>query len=95
MDVIRPTYGFDVTCPGTVPQAFSAFLEANDYEDAIRIAVSLGGDSDTLACITGSLAKVLYPIPQWMLTEVRKRIAPALIEIADEFTKKMIKEGKS
>ncbi len=54
---IRPGYRFDESCQGTVPEAITAFLESTDYEDAVRNAVSLGGDSDTLACITGGIAE--------------------------------------
>jgi len=60
LDDIRPTYHFDVSCQGTVPEAIIAFLESTDYEDAIRNAISLGGDSDTLACITGGIAEAYY-----------------------------------
>jgi len=59
-DEIRPTYAFDESCQGTVPQAFAAFLEIEDFESAIRLAVSLGGDSDTLACVTGAVAEGFY-----------------------------------
>ncbi len=60
LDEIRPGYTFDVSCGGTVPQAIQAFLESTDFEDAIRNAVSLGGDSDTLAAVTGSIAWAYY-----------------------------------
>ena len=60
IEQIRPLYRFDETCRGTVPQAITAFLESESFEDAIRNAVSLGGDSDTLACITGSIAWPYY-----------------------------------
>lgn len=63
IDDIRDNYHYDVTCQGTVPQAIKCFLEAHDFEDAIRTAVSLGGDSDTIAAITGSIAEVYYNIP--------------------------------
>jgi len=64
-DEIRPTYQFDVTCQGSVPQAISCFLYSHNYEDAIRTAVSIGGDSDTIACITGSIAEACYGgVPQ-------------------------------
>jgi ADP-ribosylglycohydrolase len=63
LDEIRPAYSFDVSCQGTVPQAIIAFLESTDFEDAIRNAISLGGDSDTLAAITGSIAEAAYGIP--------------------------------
>ena len=60
IEQIRPLYRFDETCRGTVPQAITAFLGSEDFEDALRIAVSLGGDSDTLTCITGSIAWPYY-----------------------------------
>ena len=63
LDEIRPTYRFNETCQETVPQAIIAFLESTDFEDAIRNAISLGGDSDTLAAITGSIAEAAYGIP--------------------------------
>ena len=59
-DEIRPAYTFDVSCQGTVPQALTAFLESADFESAIRLAISLGGDSDTLAAITGGIAQAYY-----------------------------------
>lgn len=57
---IRPTYAFDVSCQGSVPEAIIAFLESNDYESALRIAISIGGDSDTIACMAGSIAEAFY-----------------------------------
>lgn len=60
IDEIRPDYSFDVSCQGSVPQAIRAFLEAEDFEDAVRNAVSLGGDSDTQACIAGSIAEAYF-----------------------------------
>ena len=66
LDEIRPTYRFNETCQDTVPQAIVAFLESIDFEDAIRNAISLGGDSDTLAAITGSIAEAAYGIPDWI-----------------------------
>ena len=64
LDEIRPTYQFNETCQDTVPQAITAFLESTGFEDAIRNAISLGGDSDTLAAITGSIAEAAYGIPK-------------------------------
>lgn len=75
LDEIRPFYHFDETCQHTVPQAIQAFLESNNFEDAIRNAVSLGGDSDTLAAITGSIAWAYYrdfDIPLTADTEMQK-----------------------
>ncbi len=66
LDEIRPTYSFNESCQGTVPQAITAFLESTDFEDAIRNAISLGGDSDTLAAITGGIAEAAYGVPDWI-----------------------------
>ena len=71
-DVIRPDYVFDVTCQGSVPQAISCFLHSSDVEDALRTAVSIGGDSDTIACICGSITEAYYgwipePLVNWCL----------------------------
>ena len=63
LDSIRDSYRFDVTCEGSVPQAFVCFLESCDFEDAVRNAVSLGGDGDTIAAIAGSIAEAFYGIP--------------------------------
>lgn len=64
LDEIRPAYRFNESCQETVPQAIIAFLESTDFEDAIRNAISLGGDSDTLAAITGSIVEAAYGVPQ-------------------------------
>ena len=69
IDEVRPTYEFSATCQRTVPQAIEAFLESTSFEDAIRSAISLGGDSDTIAAITGSIAEAFYGIPE----DIRKR----------------------
>ena len=66
LDEIRPNYRFNETCQETVPQAIIAFLESRDFEDAIRNAISLGGDSDTIAAITGSIAEAAYGISDWI-----------------------------
>ncbi|HVL58021.1 MAG TPA: ADP-ribosylglycohydrolase family protein [Burkholderiaceae bacterium] len=60
LDAIRPSYRFDVSCQGSVPQSIIAFLESSDYEDAVRNAISLGGDADTMACIAGAIAEAYY-----------------------------------
>jgi ADP-ribosylglycohydrolase len=65
LEQIRKTYSFDVSCQGTVPVAVRAFLESDDFEDAVRKAISVGGDSDTIACITGAIAHAFYgSVPQ-------------------------------
>ena len=73
-DDVRPDYSFDVSCQGTVPEAIIAFLDSSDFEHAIRLAVSLGGDSDTLACITGGIAEAYYGMPEDIKREIKKRI---------------------
>jgi ADP-ribosylglycohydrolase len=89
LDAIRPTYGFDVSCQGTVPQAIIAFLESTSFEDAIRNAVSLGGDSDTLACITGGIAHAYYGgLPRFMLEKVRDTLTDDLWEITERFCRR-------
>ena len=66
LDEIRPTYRFDSTCQGSVPQAIIVFLESTDFEDAIRNAISIGGDSDSIAAIAVSIAEAAYGIPDWI-----------------------------
>lgn len=69
LDEIRPSYSFDVTCMGSVPQAIECFLEAEDFEDAIRNAISLGGDGDTIAAIAGAIAEAYFGIPDELQEE--------------------------
>lgn len=89
IDEIRPTYQFDETCQGSVPQAIIAFLESDSYEDAITKAVSLGGDSDTLACMTGGIAQAYYKkIPDNIAKKVREILNPEMIEVVDLFNDK-------
>ncbi len=86
LDEIRPTYTFDESCQRTVPEAIIAFLESTSYEDAIRNAVSLGGDSDTLACITGSIAEAYYgEVPPPIRASVQALLPAALKETAARF----------
>ena len=86
LDAIRPTYEFDETCQGTVPQAIVAFLESIDFEHAIRLAISIGGDSDTIACITGGIAAAYYKqIPVAMIEFALKKLPAEFIEIINEF----------
>ncbi len=88
VDAIRPGYAFDVSCQGTVPPAIICALDAEDFEDAIRNAVSLGGDSDTLACITGAIAEVLYGIPNPIRQEGQSRLPSELLEVMHRFEDK-------
>lgn len=83
---IRPTYTFKSSCQETVPEALIAFFESTDFEHAIRLAVSLGGDSDTLACITGSVAAAFYDdIPQDLMYFVMAKLPPAWSKIINAF----------
>lgn len=88
LDRIRPTYRFDETCQGTVPQALRAFLESTGYEDAIRNAISLGGDADTLACITGGVAEAYYGIPQDLAARGMQLLDARLATIVNRFRRK-------
>jgi type I restriction enzyme M protein len=89
LDKIRDHYKFDVTCQGTVPQAIMAFLESSGFEDAIRNAISIGGDSDTLATITGSLAEACYGVPddlrQQALTFLDENLRKVLTNFENTF----------
>jgi len=88
LDQIRKYYKFDETCPGSVLQAIRAFLESNDYEDAIRKAISIGGDSNTIACITGGIAEAYYKkVPDDIIERVKK-ILDQRLDIVSEFTTK-------
>ena len=84
-DEIRPGYKFDVSCQGTVPQAVTAFLEGDGFEDVIRTAVSLGGDCDTLTCIAGGMAEAMYGMPEEMKEECRKRLEPDMVKVLERF----------
>ncbi len=85
LDEIRPTYTYSVTCQGSVPQALEAFLESTDFEDAVRNAISIGGDSDTIAAITGSVAEAYYGIPRAMREEAGSYLAEELIGIIEVY----------
>ena len=81
LDEIRPDYEFNETCQETVPQAITAFLESSDFEDAIRNAISLGGDSDTMAAITGSIAEAAYGIPVDIEAKALSMLPQPLLQI--------------
>ena len=85
LDEIRPGYRFDVTCQGSVPQAIVCFLEAEDFEDAIRNAVSLGGDGDTQAAIAGSIAEAYFGIPEQLQEEAFQYIDDTLSDYYWEY----------
>lgn len=86
-DEIRPTYHHMESCQDTVPQAFAAFFEGKDFEDVIRCGVSLGGDTDTLVAIAGSIAEGYYDIPVELLSRIRNFLPTDLMSITEEFAK--------
>lgn len=89
LEGIRPGYGFDVTCQGSVPEAIISFLESADYEDAIRNAISLGGDSDTLACITGGIAQAFYGgVPDIITRQAMDLLDRGLRAVVKAFTRR-------
>jgi ADP-ribosylglycohydrolase len=89
VDEIRPDYKFDVTCQGSVPESIIAFLDSNSWEDAVRKSISLGGDADTMACISGGIAQAYYKkLPENIAENVRNRLSPDLRKVLDEFNAK-------
>jgi ADP-ribosylglycohydrolase len=89
LEGIRPGYRFDVSCQGSVPESIIAFLESTDLESAIRNAVSMGGDADTMACIAGGIAHGYYgDVPGWIEAEVRARLPSELASVMDAFSER-------
>jgi ADP-ribosylglycohydrolase len=87
IDGIRPDYEFDVSCQGSVPEAIIAFLESTGFENAIRLAISIGGDSDTIACITGGIAEAYYQnIPDSITENVLGILPQELVKIIEDFS---------
>lgn len=84
VDDIRPTYRFDETCQRTVPEALTCALEATDFEDALRNAVSIGGDSDTIACIAGGVAEARFGIPPEIAEEGRNRLPEEMVAVVEQ-----------
>lgn len=87
IDEIRPKYRFDASCQGSVPQAIEAFLESENFEDTIRIAVSLGGDSDTIAAIAGGIAGAYYGVPNDLRLKAIEYLPAEFIDILEDFEK--------
>ncbi len=85
VDEIRPHDRFDVSAAGTVPQAITCALEATGYEDALRNAISIGGDSDTLACIAGGIAELLFGLPDDIAATARRHLTDDLRAVVDQF----------
>lgn len=95
-DEIRPGYTFDVSCQGTVPQALTAFLESTDFESAIRLAISLGGDSDTLAGITGGIAQAYYGgVPASIALKTLYFLDEPLRRVTLEFEQRFVSDCRS
>lgn len=91
LDEIRPEYTFQGSCQGSVPQAIMAFLESTDFEDAIRNAISIGGDSDTIAAIAGSIAEPYYGIPDDIQKQILIYLDDAQIGVIKQFEERFIK----
>jgi len=86
LEEIRPVYAFDVTSQGSVPESIIAFLDSKDFESAIKNAISLGGDADTMACIAGAIAQAYYKtIPYDIITQIREKLPPLLLAVVDRF----------
>lgn len=90
-DEIRPNYRHVESCQETVPEAITAFLEGESFEDVIRTAVSLGGDCDTLTCIAGSIAEAFYGVPEELKAQCRKRLPKRLLEVLQRFEEHFLK----
>lgn len=89
VEEIRPSYQFNVTCQGSVPESIIAFLDSNDMESAIRLAVSMGGDADTMAAIAGAMAQAYYKkIPLDFIYRTSQILTPSLWKIVVSFNKK-------
>ena len=84
-DEIRPDYFHDPICQKTLPEAFASFMDGTDFEDVVRNAVSLGGDTDTLGCIAGAFAEAFYGVPEHLKAECRKRLPPDLSDVLRRF----------
>lgn len=85
IDAIRPDYAFDVSCQGSVPESIIAFLEGDGFEPVVRLAISLGGDADTQACIAGSIAEARAGIPDDIRDDTLARLDPFLLDVYERF----------
>ena len=93
LDEIRPRYEFDVSCQGSVPQALQAFFESTSFEDAIRNAISIGGDSDTIAAICGAVAGAYYGVPDEIRVKAELFLTPDLADTLHEFERMLVLGG--
>lgn len=91
-DEIRPDYGFDVSCQGSCPEAIIAFLDSSNFEDAIRLAVSLGGDADTIGAMTGGIAAAYYGVPDKIARTALGYLPEEMVEVLARFKSKVDNE---
>jgi ADP-ribosylglycohydrolase len=85
---IRPDYRFNISCQGSVPEAIIAFLESSSYVDAVKNAISLGGDADTMACIAGGIAQAYYrQIPETIVEKALEKLTPDLRQVVERFAR--------
>lgn len=89
-DQIRPSYYFNETCQGTVPEAIIAFLESDSFEDCIKLGISLGGDSDTLCAIAGSVAEAFYGIPDRFILQASEKLSVDILALVNEFESEVV-----
>lgn len=94
VEQIRQYYKFDESCQGTVPQAIICYLQSRDYEDAVRKAVSLGGDADTLACIAGGIAQAAYGLPAHIANRARGLLTAEMLAVLDAFEDRFMRAGR-
>lgn len=86
LEEIRPSYSFDVSCAGSVPESITAFLESDSFESAVRLAISMGGDADTMACIAGAIAQPFYGgVPEELANRSREYLDGRMLKVVDEF----------
>ena len=94
IDQIRPTYSFDVSCSGSVPESIIAFLESDSFESALKLAISLGGDADTMACIAGAIAEPFYGgVPETIWNKTKTYLDDELNKIVEQFCSRFIGEN--
>lgn len=94
VDEIRPSYSHDMTCEGSVPPAIVSFLDATDYEDAVRNAISLGGDGDTMACIAGAIAEGHYGIPHALREQAFHYMDDILVDYYNMYAEILYPDGE-
>ena len=90
LEVVRPAYEFDITCQGSVPQAIRAFLEAGSVEEAIRNAISLGGDADTQAAIAGAISEAAWGVPEQIVQPVLKKLPDDMKDVIQRFRERAV-----